>query len=378
MIPPIDVTALSGPAQKILAAGTPAKLKEMAARGLAPGVKPAELLTVIVALSESAEAGVRDAADKTLGALPDPLVKAALDADLPARTIDVVARRSMERPETIAKLLRMPLTSLETVEELARTGSEAITEVIATNEERLLTHPRIVELLYFNKHTRASTVDRLIELMTRHGLTLHGIPAWKEAAAAIAGELIAEPSEEPMPDDVAFREASELAERIAYEAAIAAEHGEDTHVENEDGEEELKDKFLPLYQQLAKMTPGQRIRRAQIGTREERMLLVRDSNRLVAASAVRSPGMQESEIVLITRNRNISDDVLRIISSTPEWLKSYSVKRNLVENPHTPVMFATRLVEQLRESDLRKIAKSKNVTGPVQEAARRHLDRRKS
>jgi hypothetical protein len=48
-----------------------------------------------------------------------------------------------------------------------------------------------------------------------------------------------------------------------------------------------------------------------------------------------------------------------------------------VENPKTPVMIATRLVEQLRESDLRKVSKSKNVTGPVQDAARRHLDRRK-
>ncbi len=377
MIAPIEVAALSAPAQKILAAGTPAKLKEMAARGIAPGVKPAELLTVIVALSESSEATVRDAADKTLAALPGPLVNAALDGELPARTIDAVARRSMHQPETIAKLLRMPATALETVEDLARSGSEAITEIVGTNEERLLTHPRIVELLYFNKHTRASTVDRLIELMTRHGLELHGIPAWKEAAAAIAGELIAEPSEEPMPDDVAFREASELAERLAAEAALAVENGEDTHVEDDEGQERLRDKFMPLQQQLSQMTPGQRIRRAQMGTREERMLLVRDSNRLVASSAVRSPGMQESEVVLITRNRNISDDVLRIISSTPEWLKSYTVKRNLVENPHTPVMVAQRLVEQLRESDLRKVAKSKNVTGPVQEAARRHLDRRK-
>lgn len=374
MIPPIDVASLSGPAQKILAAGTPAKMKEMAARGIAPGVKPAELLSIIVSLAESAEAAVRDVAEKTLSALPEPLVKAALDADLPAKTIDVIARHLLSHPETIARLLRMPQVHLDTVEELARTGSEAVTEVVATNEERLLAHPRIVELLYFNKHTRASTVDRLIELMTRHGIELHGIPAWKEAAAAIQGELIAEPSDEPLPDDLAFKELSELAEMLAREA----DSEEDTHHENEEGEEHLKDKFLPLYQQLAKMTPGQRIRRAQIGTREERMLLVRDTNRMVASAAVRSPAMQESEVVLITRNRNMSDDVLRIISSTPEWLKSYTVKRNLVENPRTPVMVATRLVEHLREADLRKVSRSKNVTGPVQEAARRHLNRRKN
>jgi hypothetical protein len=35
------------------------------------------------------------------------------------------------------------------------------------------------------------------------------------------------------------------------------------------------------------------------------------------------------------------------------------------------------LVTHLREHDLRMIAKSKNVTGPVQDAARRHLERRR-
>ena len=82
--------------------------------------------------------------------------------------------------------------------------------------------------------------------------------------------------------------------------------------------------------------------------------------------------------VVVSRNRNISDEVLRIIGTTPELTKSYVVKKNLVENPKTPVMIATRMVTHLRESDLRQIAKSKNVTSPVQDAARRHLDRRKS
>ena len=44
----------------------------------------------------------------------------------------------------------------------------------------------------------------------------------------------------------------------------------------------------------------------------------------------------------ISRNRNIGDEVLRVIASSPEWLKSYSVKKNLVENPKTPVTLAQR------------------------------------
>ncbi len=368
-----DTSILSAPAQKILGVGAPAKLKEMAARGIAPGVKPAELLTIIVGLSMQGEPQVRDAAEKTLSALPEPLLKAALDTSLPAITIDALARRIEDRPESIARLLQMPGTAFETVEHLARTGSETVTEIVATNEERLLHHPRIVELLYFNKNTRASTVDRLVELMTRHGIELSGIPAWKEVSQAIKDELIAEPTEEPLPEDLDYKEVADLAAQLTSDDTEV----EDTHAEDDEGNEELRDKFLPLYKKLANMSVGKRIRRAQLGTREERMLLVRDSNRIVATAAVKSPGMQESEVVLISRNRNLSDDVLRVIATTPEWLKSYAVKRNLVENPKTPIMIATRLVEQLREADLRKVSKSKNVTGPVKEAALRHLDRRK-
>jgi hypothetical protein len=41
-------------------------------------------------------------------------------------------------------------------------------------------------------------------------------------------------------------------------------------------------------------------------------------------------------------------------------------------------MISQRLVPHLREFDLKMLAKSKNITGAVKEAARRHLDRRKT
>jgi hypothetical protein len=372
MIPPLDAAQLSPPAQKIASPGAPEKLQEMAARGIAPGIRPAEMVALLVILSTNERPVVRDTAEKTLAALPEPLLAGALGADLPPAAVHALASRYAGRADVLEKLVRMPQIAAETVQELARTGDEATTELIATNEERLLAAPRIIELLYMNKKTRMSTADRLLDLASRNGVALPGIPAFKEAQLAIQNELIPEPSPDPTPDDVLFQETQELAE------VLAGAPDEDTHVEGDEGQEVLQDKFVPLYQRLAQMTMSQKIRRAMLGSKEERMLLVRDPNRMVASSVVRSPLMQENEVVLISRNRNISDEVLRIVGNTPEWLKSYAVKRNLVENPKTPVSLATRLVQHLRESDLRGIARSKNVTGPVQEAARRHLDRRKT
>jgi hypothetical protein len=372
MIPPIDVTQLSPPAQKIAAPAAPEKLQEMAAKGVAPGVRPAELLALLVVFSTSEREGVRAAAQKTLAAPPDQLVSGALGADLQPAVIDALARASLEKRDVLEKILAMPRVEMETVEEVARVGSEPVCELIATNEDRLLHHPRIIELLYLNKNTRMSTADRLIDLAQRNGVTLSGIPAFKEVTLALQGELIAEASDEPTPDDLLFQETEALAR------ALEGHPEEDTHHENDEGHEILKDKYIPLYQRLADMTMSQKIRRAMLGSKEERMLLVRDSNQVVAGAAIRSPMMQENEVVLITRNKNIGDEVLRVISGKPEWLKSYTVKKNLVENPKTPVSVATRLVQHLREADLRNVSKSKNVTGPVKDAARRHLDRRKT
>jgi hypothetical protein len=372
MIPPIDVTQLSPPAQKIAAAGAPPKLQEMAAKGIAPGVRPSDVVALLVVLAQSENEAVRTTAQKTLAQPPEQLLAGALSADLQPAAIDALAPALLDKRDALEKLLAMPRVSMETVEEVARRGSEAVTELIATNEDRLLKHPRIIELLYLNKNTRMSTADRLVDLAARNGVQLTGIPAFKEAAAALQNELIPEASEEPTPDDLLFKETQELAE------ALAGAPEEDTHEEDEEGNEHLKDAYKPLYQRLGEMTMSQKIRRATLGTKEELMLLVRDHNRIIASAAIRSPKMQESEVVLVSRNRNIADEVLRVIGSTPEWLKSYSVKKNLVENPKTPVTISQRLITHLRENDLRAISKSKNVAGPIKDAARRHLERRKT
>lgn len=374
MIEPIDLPSLSGPAQKMAAAAAPLKLQEMAAKGVAPGIKPGEMVALLVVFAASERPTVKEAAEKTLAALPEPLLAGALGSDLPAAAIDVLAQTYATRIDVLDRLLSMPRTAPETVEKLARSGSEEVTELVAVNEDRLLKHPQIIELLYLNKRTRMSTADRLIDLAVRNGITLSGIAAFKEAALAIQDELIPMATPELSPDDLLFQETSELAEELQKESADE----EDTHVETDEGVEVLKDKFLPLYQRIANMTVSQKIRRAMLGSKEERMLLVRDTNRLVAAAVVRSPMMQENEAALISRNRNVSEDVLRILGTTPEWSKSYSVKKNLVENAKTPIMISQKLVPHLREYDLKQLAKSKNITGAVKEAARRHLDRRKT
>ncbi len=371
-LPTIDPAELPGPARKILAAEPGSKLQLLAARGIVPGLRPDALLAVMVALLASPAEAVRAQADDSLSDLGEPVLRGALTSDLQPAVILQLAKRFIEQPSVVEPLLRMPRMPLAALEHLARGGGEAISELLATNQEQLIAEPHLIELLYMNRHTRMSTADRLIELAVRHDLDLSGLAAFREMADAIAGQLIPAASDAPLPEDDDFRETDELARSLT-------EHDDeqDAFDTDDEGAEELKKKFVPVLQRLAAMTISQKIRRAMLGTKEERMILVRGRNKIVATAAAKSPLMREPDVVLISRNRSVSEDVLRLVGTSPEWLKSYPIKCNLVFNSKTPIAIAQRLVNQLRESDLRKLARSRNVSSAVQLAARRHLSRRK-
>ena len=344
----------------------------MAARGIAPGLKPGEAISVICLLSESEDPALATAARATLDRLPAPLLNGALSGDLPPGVIDLIAPRYVTNAVVMEKLLTLPSLAASTVADIAARASEAVAELIATNEERLLAHPTIIEKLYMNNATRMSTADRVLELAVRHKIELKGIPAYKEAAAAIVNELIVEPSSDPTPDDELFVQVDKIAQASEIDPTA-----EDTHkLDESTGEEVVEDKFLPLHAQIAQMSVSQRIRRAMLGNATERSLLIRDRNKLVAQAAIRSPSIQENEVTRIAASRNVSEDVLRIIANDRQWTSSHQIKLNLIMNPRCPYVFAAKLVPFLREHELKALAKSKNVTGAIVKAAKQQLERK--
>jgi hypothetical protein len=367
---PIDVSALPPPAQKALAPESPPPLKLLAAKGVLPGVGPGDALTVVVCLSQSADEKVAAAAAATLDAIPPPLLEGALRADLPPLVVDALAARLGQREDVLVRLLAMKRIETETLEALAARATEKMGELIATNEALLLKHPSVIEKLYMNKAVRMSTADRLIHLAVRNGLEL-GFAAFKEAAIAIQNELIVEPTEEPTFDDQLFEETGRLSGELQVDLSK-----EDVCEANDEGEEVVKEKFLPIFARIAQMTVTQKIRTAILGNGTERMLLIRDTNRLVAEAAAKSPRMTESEAVLVASSRAVSEDVLRIIAMNRDFTKNYQVKFNLVSNPRTPFTFASRLMPHMRDGDLRTLARSKNVPGAISTAARQQLMRK--
>ena len=117
----------------------------------------------------------------------------------------------------------------------------------------------------------------------------------------------------------------------------------------------------------------ERMKLAMKGTREQRSQLIRDSNKLVAVAVLSSPKINESEIERFAKMANLSEDVLRIISSIRVWLKNYNVVAALTRNPKTPTAVAMRLLQRLNERDLKMLSLDRNVSEPVRIAARKYL-----
>ncbi len=132
-----------------------------------------------------------------------------------------------------------------------------------------------------------------------------------------------------------------------------------------------EEEYESLYFKILNMGVADKIKLATLGNKEARSILVRDSKKMVAVAVIKSPKITISEVESISNSRQVCDDVLRQIAGTKEFMRSYTVKLNLVNNAKTPVPISMRLLNQIRELDLRKIAKSKAVPQAIATQARR-------
>jgi hypothetical protein len=334
----------------------PARL--MAAKGLVP-VRGHDQVTMLAQLAADAVTEVRDAAKKTLQTLPPNVLRLSCDAPLPAPALELLSTLFLEQ-DVLERIVANSHTHDMTVERLARTCSEALAERIAVNETRLLGAPRIIEALYKNRNTRMSTADRLIELAARNGLDLTGIPAFKDHVEALQGQLIPEPSDEPLPQDATF------AQTLAFD-----ESQDSSEVFQEDGTggEEVKEQFKPLSMQITEMTKAEKLRMAMVGSKAARALLVRDHNKQVAFAAISSPQTTAPEAAEFAKSKEVGEEILRYIGNKKDWIKSSEVKHNLVFNPKCPVGISLKFLGHMRADELRQLGRSRNVSAQIRSLA---------
>lgn len=391
----MSTTISTNPVVKaILDGSAPRKAKLAAASGLLP-LDQSDLLEVLVALRESAEAELADAATETLESqTPDDLLTAAKSVDTPMAVLDYVATSPKGDRQIYEAVVQNKNTSDQAVARLAAaTSDSSLLDLIAINQQRLVRFPAIIDAILANS-------DRSIEAERRARETKREFFEKERGAQQIAEELRARGKSAA----AEFFEAADLTESLSIEDAwlLAA------HIEVSDAD--LDNSWLPAerYEELASETPEEhaanfkriieferlemgevpaervslirqlmfmnardRMKMAMKGDREARGILIRDSNRVVAAAVINNPRINDQEVENIASMRTVSDEVLRLIAVNRGWARSYTIIHNLVRNPRTPIPIVVGILPRIRTKDLSQLALNRNVS----EAARRHAVR---
>ena len=168
-----------------------------------------------------------------------------------------------------------------------------------------------------------------------------------------------------------------LEEQGVTPAATASE-SDDPLVDTSEPEE-VADAAAPRgTARLATMSVMQKMKVAMRGTREERAVLIRDPNRLVASAVLSSPKLTENEVEAIARMANVGEEVLRVVGMNRAWVKNYVVAANLVRNPKTPVGMSLQLLHRLTEKDVKMLTTDRNVPEPLRIAARKKVSEKAS
>jgi hypothetical protein len=373
---PLTLEALSVNFRKHVDPGAPAPLRMMGAKGLVP-MGPKEMTTALFMLTYDADTGIRETATKSATGLPDKILSVALrDETLEAPVLDYFAVLLAAKPEYLEMIVMNGATSDETVARVAKGATEKILEMISQNQLRILRGPEIARALASNPNTRPSTVDSVCDFCVRSGLVLEDLPAFKAARRRIHGGSDG--------DDAA---AAAAAAKLELEQHAAEEHLVQMGVAGPDARDaaertsdiEAQTRKLTVQQQLMKLSVAKKIEWAnKRGNKEVRTILLRDPNKLVQLAVVHSPRITEDEIVKLSLSRVLPQEVLMYIYNNRQLTKNYSIKVNLVNNPKVPVAVSMRFLSLLRASELKTLAKNKNVPNALATAARNLVEKKNS
>jgi hypothetical protein len=154
----------------------------------------------------------------------------------------------------------------------------------------------------------------------------------------------------------------------------AAEAGEVADTPEEAGDDPARRKTL--LERLARMNVLERVKLALIGGREERIVLIRDSNKVVQRSVLQSPRLTEAEVESFASMTTLTMEILRIIATNRLWIKNYTIIRNLIFNPKTPLDITMRQVARLTPRDLRILSTSKSVPETLRSTAAKMIAKR--
>jgi hypothetical protein len=336
--------------QSLLNGTAPKKIRMLIARGLAP-IPPGEMLELLVCLLEDKDTEVATQAAQTIQSWEAKEIQAQLQsADCPPSVLQHYATTSSSE-ELLQIIIANPKTPDLLVQTLALTAPTQLLESILDNRVRILKFPGILESIKHNVSASPAILRQVQEIEVE-------FLGEKKKEYAVDAAADIEQAQQPLPE----MEFEVPPEDLTLEGLPL----------------DAKARESEMVKKLASLPVPQKIRYALFGNREIRSMLVRDTNKEVARTVLRSPKLTDNEVESIAAMRNVAEDILREIGNSKGWTKSYAVVQNLVKNPKTPAVISQRLLFRLRAQDLMMLSRDRSVSDAVRYSASRAFRQRSS
>jgi hypothetical protein len=335
--------------ESLLAGTAPANVRALVARGSVP-LPPKVMIEMLVCLLRDADPSIASQASQTLHIWD----RGEILRQLKTRGCAAAVLEHFAAPDSPVDFLQAvianPSSPHKLVASLALTVPATLLESILDNRVRILEAPDILESIRRNPAATSEILRLVGEVET-------------EFFGGKRQEYVVESSAEVEPSPV---------EDLVPESGMPPE---DLSLEGLPVDPEARQ--AAMAERLSALPFRERLRHALYGTREIRMVLVRDTNKELARAALRSPKLTESEVEAIAAMRTVTEEVLREIGNSREWTKSYNVVQNLVKNPKTPPLISQRLLFRLHSKDLALLTRDRSIPDAVRYNATRALNQRK-
>ena len=343
----------AGIIERIESGQYPREIVETIARGFLP-LPQDDLIAVLAFLTTSPDDEIATAAKTSLTDVPSRSIHGfASNETAPAEHLALLMRAT-DDPFILEALIRNRALPDALVAEVAAVADAAVQEIVVINQARILRAPEILDALLANPAVTADVRRRVME--TREEF-------FEKKARVAAQEPVEVGEDEPMLT-LSEEPIADLLEKAATEPGDAPPPA---LMESEKEDE----KKLSIFSQILVMSVSDKVKLAFKGGKTERVILVRDHNKLVCSAVMRNPRMSELEVESIATMRNVEEEVLRIISMKREWVSKYNIALSLARNPKCPVGVVLSLINRLTLRDLKGLKDDKGVSDTVRSLARK-------
>jgi len=333
--------------ERIDSGAYPREILQTIAAGFLP-LPQEDLVAVLAYLAVGRDDGIAAAARVSLAEMPSRVIVSFAENDAaPPLHLKYLAHAT-EDEAVLEALIRNRALPDDVVVQLAGVADPVLQEVIVINQARILRAPMILDALLSNPILSPEARRRAIE--TRE--------EFFEKQVHVAAPEDEEQPDLTLPDDAIIDLLEKAEDETPTQPATVPTMFEDPAKQS-------------VFFRIMSMTIKEKVQLAFRGGKTERLILVRERNRLVCSAAMRNPRMTETEVESIAGMRNVDEEVLRIIGTRRDWTTKLPIINALVHNPKTPVGVVLPLINRLTLRDLKGLKDDKGVSDVVRVMARK-------